>query len=211
MANNKDVYSRLKDLNTKWLGILTINDIIFPNHTAVLLDHYAVENLKGNKITGLLSGHLECSYSHVLPEVMSNEHYIHTENKVRIAYSTIVPDNTINSLLMNFQSIDNDFFETLPFNTLRPKVIIKYLQSNGSIMTVQEVTASTNIDHNILQDEVSKAFDRAFEQVPPLQSQVTALQNELSVMINSTSWKITAPLRKLSRSLKKTFKRAGAV
>lgn len=199
--NNPELMKYLQENKSDWLGILTLNDRIFSNHTASLLDNYFQQACRIDKISGLFSGSLEHTDTHYLPEVMPMEHYIFTQNKVRISYSSIESNLLMTPLLINFSLLDNDFFDAIDFYELDCKVIFERLKVMGDIVTIQEVTCSTNVEQRIWQEQLQDLANFR-EQVGQLGQQVTCLKIEINKIVTSRTWKYTEPVRKIIHKIR---------
>lgn len=140
--------AHLENIHTDWIGVLHFTDKLFPNHTALLLKEYArieAENVKA-AISVIAPDSLEFAYWHHLPEVITDDHLIYNQNRVRMAPQRDLPFLPLGSLLMKYKSVNRGVFTHGDTQSLRLTSFFSSL-SEDMLLKCHEVTFAANIEN----------------------------------------------------------------
>jgi hypothetical protein len=221
---NSSIFTFLKNNATQWLGILTPQDRIFPNHCSGLIEMHQNKN---SSAVGLAAGSLEFTDNFHLPETMQDPHNIVSESKIRVSQAPAT-DNALalHAMLVNLSVVQEAFFDEIDFYHLQGSELAKSMQVLGEFNQISEITTAVNIEKQIIQQKIT-----TFEQmdIGKLKSDYTRLQHKLETleqerkslygkvveqdmeindMLMSFSWRSTAGLRKIKPMLRYLFKRS---
>ena len=203
LQDNKILFSHLNNIDTSLFGILNINNKMFPNHTQLLVNNYLEQSKLSSaaKLAGNYSGSLDFSDNYVLDEIMPMEHYLYTENKVRIGYASLAPAISFHAMLMKFAFFSSEFFGTIDFYNPSLDEITNYLTKIGFLRAVQEVSTAVNVDYVIAAQrttEISQQLSKILE----LQQELYYVKSDLNSIVISKSWILAKRIKKIAKTLK---------
>ena len=193
--DNQVVLDVLQSSKTDWLSILSLEHRIFPNHTSMLLDYALKPRQSTTPLAAVTAGSLEHSTTHVLPEVMSAEYLIHTQNKVRLSFSQIEPAHALFATLISFPLLKQELCNTSDFYQLDEAMLLQQVRVAGEVVIVPEVTCSVNIEEPMSRQQAADlAQSRAL--VQSLQDELAVLKIGMNEITTSRTWRYTETVRK---------------
>lgn len=197
---NQTLITQLKEAHTKWIGILSAGDRIFPNHTSVLLKQYAdFSKAKVTPVAALRAVYLEYSDSKILIDHMAEQHWVESKNHVRIGLMNINAANSLVNLLFSNRLLDTALIKELNFLNLSPQCIFDQIEKIGMVYQISEITNHYNLDTVTVEKNVHELRD----EIQHLGSMVNEQQATLNAIYTSLSWKCISRLRKIFSILRK--------
>jgi hypothetical protein len=192
--DNQAVIDTLQSLNIDWLGMLSLNDRIFPNHTSLLLEYGLNQSYDNTLVSAITAGSLDHSFTQVLPELMSSEYLIITQNKVRLGYVQFEPAHAVFASLMNFALNKQEIFNTVDFYLLDEVNLLQKLKQAGIVVLAPEVTCSTNIEDQLVTKQANH-LAQSQAHVQSLQEELAVLKIKMNEIITSRTWKYANSVR----------------
>jgi hypothetical protein len=145
LQSNAAVHAALINSGAKWVGFLQSGDILFPNHTARLMQQ-VTERPAATQCHAVYAGTLEKTLRGCLPEILRDEANTVRQDTVRIGYfnhTYAKNGRTAHSagMLFDLNKMSYYFFTNLTLNAINTLAVTQYLHNK----TTAFVSAITSV------------------------------------------------------------------